>query len=113
MNTNACLKILGTTALLPALCSFLSAGCTHNMVVNLRYTPFIQTQRLADKTNPQTVVVGKFNDVRPHTIITQFPFRGHTYKYESKDNVSTLVRNAFVDGYSNQVLTCHPSANRE
>ncbi len=101
MNINACDKILRTTALLTALCSLLFAGCTHTRVVNLRYTPLIQVQRLADKTNPQIVVVGKFNDARPQTTLTQHrlnPINIHTYKYESKDDVSTLMRNAFVDG---------------
>jgi len=101
MNTNACHKIVRTTALLAALCSLLFAGCTHTRVLNLRYTPLIQVQRLADKTNPQIVVVGEFNDTRPQTTLTQHrlnPINIHTFKYESKDDVSILVRNAFVDG---------------
>jgi hypothetical protein len=56
---------------------------------------------LADKTNPQIVVVGKFNDARPQTAILKWhpgllPI--HNHKFESPDDVSTLVRGAFVDG---------------
>jgi len=75
-------------------------ACTHTREMNLRYTPLIQVQRLADKANPQIIVVGQFNDARSQTTLTQHrlnPINIHTYKYESKDDITTLVRSAFVD----------------
>ena len=101
MNTNALLKTVRTMTLMAAFGSLLFiSACTHTRVVNLRYTPLIQVQRLADKADPQIVVVGKFNDARPQTTLTQHrlnPINIHTYKYESKDDITALVRNAFVD----------------
>ncbi len=88
--------------LLMGLCGIFFLGCTHTREMNLRYTPLIQAQRLADKTNPQIVVVDKFSDARQQTTVTQHrlnPINIHNYKYESKDDVTALVRNAFVDGF--------------
>jgi hypothetical protein len=77
-----------------------TSGCTHTRVVSLRYTPLIQTQRLADKTSPQLAVVGNFTDARSQAKLASQrlnPINVHTYEFESRDDVPTLVRSAFVD----------------
>ena len=54
-------------------------------MVSLRYTPLIQTQRLADKTSPQAAVVGRFTDARSQATLANHrlnPMNIHTYQFE-------------------------------
>jgi hypothetical protein len=90
--------ILGLVASLA--CLGLSTGCTHTRMVNLRYTPLIQTQRLADRNSVTVVNVGGFTDAREGKSLTEHrpnPINVHKFKYETKDDVAALVRSAFVD----------------
>lgn len=88
--------------LLVAVCSLLFAGCTYQThTVHLRYPQFIRTEKLADKTYPQIVVVSKFNDARRQTILLKWhpgllPI--HNHKFDTPYDVSTIVRRAFVVG---------------
>jgi Uncharacterized lipoprotein len=80
---------------------FMTSSCAPKRFVNLRYTPLIQVQRLADKANPQVVVVGKFADARTDIYFGESNANSIgtiKYKYKSNDDLSALVRNAFVDG---------------
>ncbi|MEW6305057.1 MAG: hypothetical protein AB1705_16395 [Verrucomicrobiota bacterium] len=75
-------------------------GCTFTRVVNLRYTPIIQTEHLADKTTPQKVVVESFEDGRANAKLAQHrlnPINVHSFKYETRDDIPSLTRSAIVD----------------
>ncbi len=81
-------------------CLALSEGCTLKRAVNIRYTPLAQTQRLADRTSPQTVVVGQFGDARTQRNLSGGSRRGFTsFQYNAIGDVPTVVRSAFVDGF--------------
>jgi len=79
----------------------LVTGCSHQRGIALRYTPLIQTERLADRNNPPAVAVGKFTDARTDTILMKHrlnPVSAHTFEFQSSDDVSAIVRIAFLDG---------------
>ncbi len=106
MNTYTWRKTVGALTLVAALGSIaLINGCTHTPKMDVRYTPLTHVQRLTDKDNPQTVVVGKFDDARAVKVLVQQvnvtapfdPTLVHIYKHVPKDDITKLVRSAFVD----------------
>lgn len=79
----------------------LVTGCSHQRGIALRYTPLIQTERLADRSNPPVVAVGQFTDARTDPILMKQrlnPISAHTFEFQSSDDVSAIVRSAFLDG---------------
>ncbi len=91
------------------ICLVLPNGCTFgppNRIVSLHYTPLIQTRRLADRSDPQTVVVEQFVDARQQVHLARPRAAARStlldplvhYEYNAGGDIPTLVRTAFVDG---------------
>ena len=87
------------TCLLGAL---LLPACTFHHSVPIRYTPLIQSKRLADPNNPQVVVIGDFKDARTSTGIGKErlnPISVHKLEFRTVVDGPTIVRSAFLDGF--------------
>ena len=77
------------------------ANCTFHHSVPIRYTPMIQSKRLADAGAPQVMQVGEFKDGRTAQQIGQErvnPISVHKVRFQTIGDVPTVVRSAFLDG---------------
>ena len=81
-------------------CAVLLSGCTFHHSVAVRYTPMVNARRLADATQPETIVVGPFVDARAGKSIGKErlnPISVHKMEYETVGDVPEVFRAAFAD----------------
>lgn len=78
----------------------LCVGCTFHHAVAIRYTPMIQSPRLADIDHPEVMTVGDFEDARANKTLDRErlnPISVHHVEYDTVGDVPTVVRSAFLD----------------
>jgi hypothetical protein len=84
-----------------AIVGFCVQGCTFHRSIAIRYTPMIQAERLADANNPETIVVGVFEDARVDKAISKErlnPISVHKLQFDLSGDLEGTIRGAFVDG---------------
>lgn len=76
------------------------SACTFHHAVAIRYTPLIQTARLADVGSAEVLAVGQFEDARANKTLDRErlnPISVHHIEYDIVGDVPTVVRSAFLD----------------
>lgn len=75
-------------------------ACTFHHAVAIRYTPMIQSPRLANVDHPEVMAVGDFEDARANKTLDRErlnPISVHHIEYDTVGDVPTVVRSAFLD----------------
>ncbi|MCM2258068.1 MAG: hypothetical protein NDJ94_20740 [Vicinamibacteria bacterium] len=78
----------------------LCVGCTFHHAVAIRYTPMIQSPRLANVNSPEVMTLGEFEDARANKTLDRErinPISVHHIEYDTVGDVPTVVRSAFLD----------------
>jgi len=76
------------------------SACTFHHAIAIRYTPLIQTKRLAQVANPEVMTIGQFQDARGDKTLDRErinPISIHHVEYDTIGDVPALVRSAFLD----------------
>jgi hypothetical protein len=76
------------------------SACTFHHAIAIRYTPMIQTARLADASSSEVLAVGQFEDARANKTLDRErlnPISVHHVEFDIIGDMPTVVRSAFLD----------------